>query len=108
MAARWQRENPEKVVARVRKYQKAHPERCERVRTRRHLSDRQPSWANKFIIAECYDLARRRTKLLGEKWVVDHIVPLTHPLVCGLHVEANLRVVPHRVNAAKGNSFSIL
>lgn len=107
MAANWQKANPQRVVERVRRYQKAHPERCERVRTRRHLTNRRPAWANKFFIAEIYDLARLRTKLLGEKWVVDHVIPLTHPLVCGLHVETNLRVVPQRVNAAKGNSFLI-
>lgn len=65
-----------------------------------------PLWANRFFIEEAYRLAQLRTKLLGFKWVVDHNIPLKHPLVCGLHVETNLRVVPEVVNAKKGNRWS--
>jgi len=108
VSANWQKANPEKTVEKSRRYQLTHPERCERVRSRRHLTARRPAWANPFFISEIYDLARRRTKLLGEKYVVDHVIPLKHPLVCGLHVETNLRVVPQRVNAVKGNSFEII
>lgn len=62
-----------------------------------------PAWANEFFISEAYDLASRRTKMLGYKWSVDHIVPLQSKLVCGLHVENNLRVIPASVNSVKGN-----
>lgn len=34
---------------------------------------------------------------------VDHIVPLRSPLVCGLHCEANLTVIPPLENQSKGN-----
>lgn len=105
--AEWAKANPKKVVEKARRYQKAHPERCERVRTRRHLTDRRPPFATPFFIAEIYHLARLRTKATGIKHVVDHVIPLTHKLVCGLHVETNLRVVPQKVNAAKSNSFSL-
>lgn len=64
-----------------------------------------PKWANRFLIAEAYRLARLRTKTLGMKWHVDHIVPLQHPLVCGLHVEHNLRVIPATENLRKWNRF---
>ena len=42
-------------------------------------------------------------RLRGE--TVDHIVPLHHPLVCGLHVEHNLAVLPLRENLLKGNAW---
>lgn len=62
-----------------------------------------PKWANKFFIREAYHLARIRTKKLGFKWAVDHIVPLTSPLVCGLHVEHNLQIISTSANSIKGN-----
>lgn len=34
---------------------------------------------------------------------VDHIVPLTNALVCGLHVHCNLQVITHDENMRKGN-----
>ncbi len=107
-AANWARLNPQKAVEKTRRYQAAHPERCERVRTRRHLSDRRPAWANKFVMQEIYALARLRTKTTGVKHVVDHVIPLTHKLVCGLHVESNLRVTTQNANAIKSNSFAII
>lgn len=48
-------------------------------------------------------LAALRTKTTGIRWEVDHIVPLVHPQVCGLHVETNLRVIPAIENRRKGN-----
>lgn len=62
-----------------------------------------PKWAIKFFIDEAYHLAFQRTKALGVKWSVDHIVPLKSKLVCGLHVHNNLRVIPAIDNSVKGN-----
>lgn len=62
-----------------------------------------PAWANKFFIEEIYDLANRRTKVMGFKWHVDHIVPLKSKKVCGLHVECNLQVIPASSNLRKSN-----
>jgi hypothetical protein len=86
----WQKRNPEKVTALVSL------RKAKRLRA-------TPSWANPFFIAEAYDLAQRRSKATGFKWHVDHVVPLQSPLVCGLHVENNLQVIPASVNHAKGN-----
>ena len=64
-------------------------------------------WRNQFLIDEMYDLARLRTKVTGIEWHVDHIIPLKHKLICGLHVEDNLQVIPAIENLRKGNSFVI-
>lgn len=42
---------------------------------------------------------------LGELWVVDHIVPIKSQIVCGLHNEFNLQVIPSRDNRAKSNRY---
>lgn len=42
----------------------------------------------------------------GPDYELDHIVPLKHPLVCGLHVPWNLRVVLRTTNARKRNTFA--
>jgi hypothetical protein len=62
-----------------------------------------PKWANPGAIKEIYRLASLRTKNLGQEFHVDHIVPLRHPKVCGLHVESNLRIVPKDINLQKSN-----
>lgn len=64
---------------------------------------RRPTWANDLFIKEAYRLARLRASMTGFEWHVDHIVPLNSPLVCGLHVEHNLQVIPSAANWAKGN-----
>jgi len=62
-----------------------------------------PPWADLKSIALIYAAARATSKEAGELYVVDHIVPKIHPLVCGLHVPWNLRVIHWRENARKGN-----
>lgn len=38
---------------------------------------------------------------------VDHIIPINHELVCGLHVHQNLRIVTEEENCKKKNFFDI-
>lgn len=64
-----------------------------------------PAWANKFFMEEAYALAKLREKCTGIKWHVDHIVPLQSRIVCGLHCEQNLRVIPAVENLSKHNRY---
>jgi 5-methylcytosine-specific restriction endonuclease McrA len=53
-----------------------------------------------------YDEAARLTEETGILHEVDHWVPLTHPNVCGLHVDWNLRAIPKLCNMAKSNYWN--
>lgn len=104
-AKKYRLKYPERTKKAWQKWAKNNPDAtCFKSAKRRAITKfATPKWANRFFMQEAYDLARRRTKLLGEKYVVDHIVPLQHQLVCGLHVEHNMRVISERANSAKCN-----
>lgn len=119
---RYRRENPEKYRAAIESWKKRNPDKVKETQKknkstpeakarnaarqmRRHAQklNATPSWANHEIIQEIYDFAAFMTATSGEKWEVDHTVPLISPLVCGLHWEGNLFAVPARENRSKGN-----
>ncbi len=74
---------------------------------RARLRSALPKWANKFFISEIYNLAALRTKTIGFRWVVDHVIPLRGKFVSSLHVENNLCVIPEKINLKKSNHFSL-
>lgn len=65
----------------------------------------RPSWADRRALRAFWDESRAMTAATGVQHSVDHIVPLLHPLVCGLHCEANLRILPLAENIAKSNNW---
>lgn len=65
-----------------------------------------PPWANRAAIASIYEEAARIQAETGVRMHVDHIVPLQHDLVCGLHCQQNLQILPGSVNEAKRNKWS--
>lgn len=65
----------------------------------------KPEWAKYPQIRPFIEHARLMTKTTGILHSVDHIDPIAHSLVCGLHVPANLRVMPMLENVQKRNMF---
>lgn len=55
-------------------------------------------------IHKLYEHAKDCYLVSGQKYHVDHIVPLQGKNVCGLHVPWNLQILPDYVNYAKGNN----
>jgi hypothetical protein len=113
---RWRQENPEKVKASRKKYYYNNLEK---------LREKRRKWASENKDKVCYYASKRRAKVKNASpvWAdqdtirsfykeaqyfeesVDHIIPLSHPLVCGLHVEFNLQTMPLRDNIIKNNDF---
>jgi hypothetical protein len=58
-----------------------------------------PAWKDDKIVEKTY----------AEAYVldmhVDHVIPLCHPLVCGLHWEHNLQLLSESENLKKSNRF---
>ena len=93
-----------------RKYKEANPELYKAlvsVRKRRHRNA-TPKWISKeqkLTIRNLYLQAMKLTRITGERYVVDHIVPLISDEVCGLHVPWNLRVITQEENLKKSNKL---
>lgn len=64
-----------------------------------------PTWYKRGDATPYYKTAYDLTKRTGEKYVVDHVIPLKHDLVCGLHCKENLQVITQIENLRKHNSF---
>lgn len=60
-----------------------------------------PPWFETEEVKKLYD----RAKVGGLH--VDHVIPLFHPKVCGLHCKDNLQLLTPKENRDKGNQFAI-
>lgn len=105
---KWKEENKDYVSEYNRWYQQEFPEvhAANHAKRRATKLEATPNWANLTEIQKFYDEAKLRTKKTGVQHHVDHIVPLQHDLVCGLHNEYNLQILTYEQNCKKKNSFS--
>lgn len=111
--------NPEKALASAQKWAHSNKQKVRQIRVdwlRRnpgyataHVAKRRaaqlratPGWADTELTKDLYALAAVYRQF-GHDVEVDHVVPLQSRLVCGLHVPANLTVVPSQVNRQKKN-----
>jgi hypothetical protein len=117
-AARSRRASDARLAQRLRYQKNLHTERARaRDFRRRNLAQASasnafrrfaklkatPPWADLLLIREFYVQARRLTLETNIKHEVDHIVPLISKEVCGLHTQANLRVITAAENSSKKN-----
>lgn len=106
-AREYKRENKAILTEKRRAFLKARPE-GNRANASRHNAmklNAMPLWASPAAIRAIYAEAVRKTRETGIPHEVDHIYPLRSKVMCGLHVEANLRVVPMAVNRSKSNRW---
>ncbi len=104
----WLKQNKERAQAASRAWKARNSARVLAINAARRAMGQVPlSEFDKLFVTEIYDLARLLGKITGKQWHVDHVIPLKHPKVCGLHVPNNLRVVPAEINISKKNRFEL-
>ncbi len=64
-----------------------------------------PPWVDRKALRAIQKRAQEATRRTGVRHVADHIVPVTHPRVCGLSVPWNFQVIHWRSNAVKSNHW---
>lgn len=68
---------------------------------RKRARQATPIWADLELIKDAY------IEAAYHGLEVDHIIPLKHPKVCGLHVWDNLQLLTKTENCKKSNSFTV-
>jgi hypothetical protein len=105
------RQRADKFRVYNKNFRKRHPDKHAARQAKRRADKMQatPSWISaqqKQEISYLYWLAKDLSKISGESYHVDHIIPLKNDLVCGLHVPWNLQVLPADLNLSKGNKIN--
>jgi len=101
-AAAWKQRNP----TYHNEHYKANKARYVLNRANRRAAQEQatPPWltaVDKAKIAEYYEIAKAKEMQTGDKFHVDHMIPIFNPEVCGLHVPWNLQVITAKENLSK-------
>lgn len=110
--ADYREKNKDRINANSRRYnEKNRPLYAQhRAKRRAGSANAVPVWfckLDEIMIAAAHREAKEKTICTGTPWEVDHIVPLTGKLVCGLHIAANIQVITRNENRRKSNSFAV-
>lgn len=93
------------ISASGRKYARQSPalERLKIANRRAAKLQATPKWASEALILAIYEECQLLSEETGIPHHVDHAVPLISDIVCGLHCEDNLQILPALDNLSKGN-----
>jgi hypothetical protein len=108
-AKNWRNNNQDRVKDYNKKYKKDNPDLCKAIANRRTAGKRSssirlsPEQNKKFL--EIYKEVRALNKFKPRSHNVDHIVPLKHDSICGLHVPWNVQILTQEENSSKTNKW---
>lgn len=107
---RYAEKNKDIIKIKAQEYNKNNPEigRANSALRRARKKNASPKWLTATHLAtikSIYKAANNLSKKTGVAHHVDHIVPLSGKLVCGLHVPWNLQVLTQYNNLSKHNKF---
>lgn len=106
----WRLANQKKAAAQKKAWQLSNSDKVNASTAKRRSQKLQatPRWMTKedfAAIQEWYEIAKDLQWLSEEPLHVDHIIPLQGKEVCGLHIAANLQILPASMNIRKGNKI---
>lgn len=109
---RWKNNNPERAAEISKQSRLRNKDRiiANKAKYRAGKSNRTPAWLTEIDFERMrneYKLAVLLTKVTGEPWEVDHIIPLHGKTVSGLHVPTNLRAIKGSDNRLKNSKFEV-
>lgn len=105
VAREYKLRNKDELAKKAAKRLKDNPHLNRFFRSQRRAAEKnaKPLWHDSKAVKALHIEAVRRKQETGEEWHVDHIVPLTSDLVCGLHWHGNMQLLPASVNQSKSN-----
>lgn len=108
--AEWREQNVERKRTKQRRYysENSAAHRLYYKRRSNNLLSMTPWVQNepyKSQIQTLYNQAKEITNKTGVKHHVDHVIPVKHPEICGLHVPWNMQVLSQPDNDSKHNKW---
>lgn len=108
VGASYRSRNRAKVILRARNYYRNNKDKVKVQRSVRRYGLRAQAKIIKYFRKELDALVQsvpEFNRADTTSLVIDHIIPLKHPNICGLHCPANLRVISASENSSKQNKW---